>query len=99
MERPIRSRCGRLLAWRYHARERISSSLGIFNLVYLKRAIPPQSRFAVNAVTLGDFEQPIKISTFVKDIFAGFSMVRLINLTILCHIDFSQRYSLAQFEK
>lgn len=98
MERPIRSRCGRLLAWCYYARKRISSSLGIFE-VYLKRAIPPQSRFAVNAVTLGDFEQPIKISTFVKDIFAGFSMVRLINLTRLYHIDFSQRYSIAQFKK
>ena len=32
-------------------------------------------RLAVNAVTLGDFEQPIKISLFVKDLFAGFSMV------------------------
>lgn len=30
-----------------------------------------QSRFAVNAVTLGDFEAPIKISIFVKDLFAG----------------------------
>ena len=34
-----------------------------------------QSRFSVNAVTLGDFEVPIKISLFVKDLFAGFSMV------------------------
>lgn len=25
---------------------------------------------------MGNFEEPIKISTFVKDIFAGFSMVR-----------------------
>jgi hypothetical protein len=29
----------------------------------------------VNAVTLGNFDEPLKISSFVKDIFAGFSMV------------------------
>jgi hypothetical protein len=34
-----------------------------------------QSRLAVNAVTLGDFEEPLKISLFVKDVFAGFAMV------------------------
>jgi hypothetical protein len=28
-------------------------------------------------VTLGDFEEPLRISIFVKDLFAGFSMVRL----------------------
>lgn len=33
-----------------------------------------QSRLAVNAVTLGDFNEPIRISIFVKDLFAGFSM-------------------------
>ncbi|EEB99680.1 hypothetical protein MPER_00594, partial [Moniliophthora perniciosa FA553] len=32
------------------------------------------SRLAVNAVTLGNFEEPLKISLFVKEIFAGFSM-------------------------
>lgn len=34
-----------------------------------------QSRLAINAVTLGNFEEPIRISMFVKDLFAGFSMV------------------------
>lgn len=34
-----------------------------------------QSRLAINAVTLGNFEEPIRISIFVKDLFAGFSMV------------------------
>jgi hypothetical protein len=29
----------------------------------------------VNAVTLGDFEEPLKISVFAKDLFASFSMV------------------------
>jgi hypothetical protein len=34
-----------------------------------------QSRLAVNAVTLGDFEAPLRISTFSKEVFTGFSMV------------------------
>ncbi len=34
-----------------------------------------QSRWAVNAVTLGDYERPIRISIFVKSLFAGFSAV------------------------
>lgn len=33
-----------------------------------------QSRLAVNAVTMGNFDEPLKISVFVKDLFAGFSM-------------------------
>lgn len=31
----------------------------------------------MNSVTLGNFEAPIQISIFVKDLFAGFSMVSL----------------------
>ena len=34
-----------------------------------------QSRLAVNSVTLGNFEEPIKISIFSKDLYAGFSIV------------------------
>ena len=34
-----------------------------------------QSRLAVNAVTLGDFEAPLRISVFAKEVFTGFSMV------------------------
>lgn len=40
-----------------------------------------KSRLAVNAVILGDFEQPLKISAFVKDIFSGFSMVSVMYLS------------------
>lgn len=35
-----------------------------------------QSRLSVNAVTLGDFDAPFRISAFVKELFAGFSLVR-----------------------
>ena len=31
---------------------------------------------AVNRVTLGDFEAPLGISVFAKEVFTGFSMVR-----------------------
>jgi hypothetical protein len=34
-----------------------------------------KSRLAVNAVTMGNFNEPIRISLFVKDLFAGFSVV------------------------
>lgn len=37
------------------------------------------SRLATNAVTLGDFELPMTISTFIKDLFAGFQLLNLKN--------------------
>lgn len=37
------------------------------------------SRLATNAVTLGDFELPLVISAFVKDLFAGFQLLNLKN--------------------
>lgn len=43
----------------------------------------PKSRLAVNSVTLGNFDQPIKISNFVKELFAGFSMVSRVLLSLV----------------
>lgn len=37
------------------------------------------SRLATNAVTLGDFDMPLVISAFVKDLFAGFQLLNLKN--------------------
>lgn len=37
------------------------------------------SRLATNAVTLGDFELPLTISAFIKDLFAGFQVLNLKN--------------------
>ncbi|PTB68533.1 Translin [Trichoderma citrinoviride] len=37
------------------------------------------SRLATNAVTLGDFQLPLAISAFVKDLFAGFQLLNLKN--------------------
>lgn len=36
-------------------------------------------RLATNAVTLGDFELPLTISSFLKDLFAGFQLLNLKN--------------------
>ncbi|KAI0250821.1 translin [Lactifluus subvellereus] len=37
------------------------------------------SRLVVNAVTLGDFEAPLRISAFAKEVFTGFSALNLKN--------------------
>jgi hypothetical protein len=37
------------------------------------------SRLAINSVTMGDFELPLVISAFIKDLFAGFQVLNLKN--------------------
>ncbi|KAF8073605.1 Translin [Lyophyllum atratum] len=56
------------------------------------------SRLAVNAVTLGNFEEPIHISIFVKDIFSGFSMLNLKNDTLRRRFD-SLKYDIKKIEE
>ncbi|KAL0955584.1 hypothetical protein HGRIS_001821 [Hohenbuehelia grisea] len=56
------------------------------------------SRLAVNSVTLGNFEQPIKISIFVKDIFNGFTMLNLKNDTLRRRYD-SLKYDIKKIEE
>ncbi|KZT73807.1 Translin [Daedalea quercina L-15889] len=56
------------------------------------------SRLAVNSVTMGDFEQPLKISTFVKDLFAGFAMLNLKNDTLRRRYD-SLKYDIKKIEE
>jgi hypothetical protein len=41
--------------------------------------ISGQTRLARNAVTLGDYERPLLINQFVKDVFAGFQILNLKN--------------------
>ena len=38
-----------------------------------------QSRLAVNSVTLGDYNRPVQIGKFIKDLFAGFQLLNLKN--------------------
>ncbi|KAF8176993.1 Translin [Pholiota molesta] len=56
------------------------------------------SRLAVNAVTLGNFDEPIKISIFVKDLFTGFSMLNLKNDTLRRRFD-SLKYDIKKIEE
>jgi len=56
------------------------------------------SRLAVNAVTLGNFEEPIKISIFVKELFAGFSMLNLKNDTLRRRFD-GLKYDIKKIEE
>ena len=37
------------------------------------------ARLAINSVTLGDYERPLQISQFVKDLHAGFQILNLKN--------------------
>lgn len=41
--------------------------------------MPMKTRLARNAVTLGDYERPLLINQFVKDVFAGFQILNLKN--------------------
>jgi Translin family len=40
-----------------------------------------------NSVTLGDFDLAVKISTFIKDLFAGFQLLNLKNDTLRKRVD------------
>jgi len=56
------------------------------------------SRLAVNAVTLGNFEEPLKISALVKDLFTGFSMLNLKNDTLRRRFD-GLKYDIKKIEE
>ncbi|KAG8804818.1 hypothetical protein FRC16_000072 [Serendipita sp. 398] len=56
------------------------------------------SRFAINSVTLGNFEEPFKIQRFASDVFAGFSMLSLKNDALRRRFD-SLKYDLKRIEE
>jgi predicted translin family RNA/ssDNA-binding protein len=56
------------------------------------------SRLAVNSVTLGNFQQPVRISLFVKELFAGFSVLNLKNDTLRRRFD-SLKYDMKKIEE
>jgi predicted translin family RNA/ssDNA-binding protein len=56
------------------------------------------SRLAVNAVTLGDFEAPLRISAFAKEVFTGFSMLNLKNDPLRRRFD-SLKYDIKKIEE
>ena len=52
------------------------------------------TRLAVNSVTLGDYEKPLQISRFIKDIHAGFQILNLKNDSLRRRSD-SIKYSVS----
>ncbi|KAJ6508794.1 Translin [Mycena sanguinolenta] len=56
------------------------------------------SRYAINVVTLGQFEEPLRISNFVKEIFSGFTMLNLKNDSLRRRFD-SLKYDLKKIEE
>jgi hypothetical protein len=56
-----------------------SSSTAVALLLQRQMLTYLQARLAVNAVTLGDYERPLEISQFIKDVHAGFQILNLKN--------------------
>ncbi|KAJ5728426.1 Translin C-terminal [Penicillium malachiteum] len=48
-------------------------------LLALISMVEELSRLAVNSVTLGDYERPVQIGAFVKELFSGFQLLNLKN--------------------
>ncbi|KIJ54641.1 hypothetical protein M422DRAFT_774905 [Sphaerobolus stellatus SS14] len=56
------------------------------------------SRYCVNVVTMGNYDEPQRISDFVKDLFAGFSMLNLKNDILRRRFD-SLKYDIKKIEE
>ena len=63
-------------------------------LLSLILLIDELARLAVNSVTLGDYQVPLQISQFVKDLHAGFQILNLKNDTLRRRSD-SIKYSVS----
>lgn len=57
-----------------------------------------QARFAVNAVTNGDFERPLQISSFVAEVNAGFRLLNLKNDSLRKRFD-ALKYDVKKIEE
>ena len=55
------------------------------------------ARLAVNSVTLGDYQRPLEISRFVKDLHAGFQILNLKNDSLRRRSD-SIKYNVKKIE-
>jgi hypothetical protein len=55
------------------------------------------ARLAINSVTLGDYQRPLQISQFVKDLHAGFQILNLKNDSLRRRSD-SIKYSVKKIE-
>ena len=55
------------------------------------------ARLAINSVTLGDYQRPLQISQFVKDLHAGFQILNLKNDSLRRRSD-SIKYNVKKIE-
>ncbi|KAF9585340.1 hypothetical protein BGW38_002822 [Lunasporangiospora selenospora] len=56
------------------------------------------SRLAVNAVTAGDFNRPVRIGKFLKELYSGFQLLNLKNDTLRKRFD-SIKYDIKKVEE
>ncbi|RAL58631.1 hypothetical protein DID88_003551 [Monilinia fructigena] len=71
---------GEILQVPVNLKERDSFHISIEEyLLSLITLIEELSRLAINSVTLGDYQRPLQISQFVKDVHAGFQILNLKN--------------------
>ncbi|KAM3066816.1 Translin-1 [Clarireedia jacksonii] len=66
-------------------------------LLSLITLIEELSRLAINSVTLGDYQRPLQISQFVKDLHAGFQILNLKNDVLRRRSD-SIKYNVKKIE-
>ena len=66
-------------------------------LLSLITLIEELSRLAINSVTLGDYQRPLQISLFVKDLHAGFQILNLKNDVLRRRSD-SIKYNVKKIE-
>ena len=66
-------------------------------LLALVSIVDELSRLAMNSVTLGDNDMAVRISSFVKDIHAGFQMLNLKNDILRKRVD-SVKYAVKKVE-
>ncbi|KAH8828384.1 Translin [Flagelloscypha sp. PMI_526] len=56
------------------------------------------SRLAINSVTMSEFDRPLQISSFARDVFSGFTMLNLKNDSLRRRFD-SLKYDLKKIEE
>jgi hypothetical protein len=66
-------------------------------LAHCFHADSTKARLAINSVTMGDYERPLQISAFIKDVHAGFQILNLKNDSLRRRSD-SIKYSVKKVE-
>ncbi|SCZ90037.1 BZ3500_MvSof-1268-A1-R1_Chr1-3g01737 [Microbotryum saponariae] len=88
--------------WKDHfflpTEEYLHSLISLLNELSIISMHPPQSRLAVNRVTLGDYESPLQFSQFAKELSTAFGLLSLKNDSLRKRFD-SIKYDLKKLEE